>query len=332
MSLLIAGGTVVTGLQPPTVESADLLIGGGRVVAVGDVRQASGASGASGAEQAISETIDASGCLVMPGNVNAHTHLYSALARGMPYGLEPPTNFVEILQRVWWRLDRALDDDSVRASVLVGGMEALSSGTTTLIDHHASPNAIGGSLDLIANAVETAGVRAALCYEVTDRNGREGAQAGIQENVRFLSSLSARQSGLLAGAFGLHASLSLSEETLADCLTAARSLNTGFHVHVAEHEADEYDSLYKYGKRTVDRLALAGILGPKSIVAHAVHVDPVEKNLLHDTGTWVTHQPRSNMNNAVGVAEAEKLLDRGITVGLGNDGFYNNMFIYCFYL
>jgi cytosine/adenosine deaminase-related metal-dependent hydrolase len=130
---------------------------------------------------------------------------------------------------------------------------------------------------------------------------------------------------LLAGTFGLHASLSLSDETLADCVTAAADLNTGFHIHVAEHEADEYDSLYKYGKRTVDRLALSGILGPKSIVAHAVHVDPAEKDLLRDTGSWVTHQPRSNMNNAVGAADIEGMLRLGIPVCLGNDGFSNNM-------
>ncbi|HSG14849.1 MAG TPA: putative aminohydrolase SsnA [Anaerolineae bacterium] len=316
---LITNGRLVTwGKNDEILSDGALLVRDGRIAAIGDALTLT-------ISHPELEQVDARGQLVMPGSICAHTHFYGAFARGMAIPGPPMKDFPDILERLWWRLDRALLEEDVAYSALVCLVDAIKHGTTTLIDHHASPNAIGGSLDLIANAVETAGVRAALCYEVTDRNGREGAQAGIQENVRFLSSLSARQSGLLAGAFGLHASLSLSEETLADCLTAARSLNTGFHVHVAEHEADEYDSLYKYGKRTVDRLALAGILGPKSIVAHAVHVDPVEKNLLHDTGTWVTHQPRSNMNNAVGAADIEGMLRLGIPVCLGNDGFSNNM-------
>jgi putative selenium metabolism protein SsnA len=270
--------------------------------------------------------IDARGQLVMPGNICAHTHFYGAFARGMAIPGPPMKDFPDILERLWWRLDRSLTEEDVTYSALVCLVDAIKHGTTTLIDHHASPNAIEGSLDLIAGAVETAGLRAALCYEVTDRNGPEGAAAGIQENVRFLQSLADNDGDLLAGTFGLHASLSLSEETLARCVEAAAGLKTGFHIHVAEHEADEYDSLARYGKRTVDRLALAGILGPKSIVAHAVHVDPVEKNLLRDTGTWVTHQPRSNMNNAVGAADVEGMLRLGIPVCLGNDGFSNNMY------
>jgi cytosine/adenosine deaminase-related metal-dependent hydrolase len=160
---------------------------------------------------------------------------------------------------------------------------------------------------------------------VTDRNGETGARAGIAENVRYLKSLRDLKRPLLSGTFGLHASLSLSDETLADCVAAAVDLNTGYHIHVAEHEADEYDSLHKYGKRIVERLAVAGILGPKSIVAHGIHVDAAEKNLLRDTSTWVTHQPRSNMNNAVGAADIEGMLRLGIPVCLGNDGFSNNM-------
>jgi putative selenium metabolism protein SsnA len=215
--------------------------------------------------------------------------------------------------------------EDVEYSALVCLVDAIKHGTTTLIDHHASPNAIEGSLDVIAGVVEKAGLRAGLCYEVTDRNGPVGTQAGIDENVRFLKALKANNSGLVSGTFGLHASLSLSDETLANCVDAASELDTGFHIHVAEHEADEYDSLFKYDKRVVNRLALAGILGPKSIVAHAIHIDPAEKNMLNDTGTWVTHQPRSNMNNAVGAADIEGMLRLGIPVCLGNDGFSNNM-------
>ena len=240
-------------------------------------------------------------------------------------------DFPDILQRLWWRLDRALLDVDVEYSALVSLVDAIKQGTTTLIDHHASPNAINNSLDQVADAVQRAGVRAALCYEVTDRNGRDGTQAGIDENIRYLYSLQERDSDLLAGTFGLHASLSVSDGTLADCIAAAKDLNTGFHIHAAEHEVDEYDSLYKYNKRVIHRLADAGILGPKSIVAHCVHIDPAEMELLLQTGTWVTHQPRSNMNNAVGYSRPQRFGretnggDGGNRVGLGTDGIGADM-------
>jgi putative selenium metabolism protein SsnA len=271
------------------------------------------------------ETLDARGQLVMPGNICAHTHFYGAFARGMAIPGPAPRDFPDILERLWWRLDQALLDVDVKYSALVSLVDAIKHGTTTLIDHHASPNAVDSSLDQIADAVEEAGVRAVLCYEVTDRNGPEGAAAGIGENVRFLHSVKERGSGLLAGTFGLHASLSLSDRTLAKCVAAAEGLDTGFHIHVAEHEADEYDAREKYGRRVVDRLAAAGILGPKSIVAHCVHVDGREMELLRETGTWVTHQPRSNMNNAVGAAPVESMMRLGIPVCLGNDGMGNAM-------
>ena len=317
--LLIINSQLVTwGDNNEIINNGALLLRDGRIAAIGD-------SVSLAQEHAGVQILDARGQLLMPGNICAHTHFYGAFARGMAIPGRPMKDFPDILERLWWRLDRALSAEDVEYSALVSLVDAIKHGTTTLIDHHASPNAIAGSLDIIADAVEKAGVRAALCYEVTDRNGPDGAQAGINENVRFLQSLKERDSQLIAGTFGLHASLSLSEETLADCVSAAKELDTGFHIHVAEHESDEYDSLFKYDKRVVNRLALAGILGPKSIVAHAVHVDPAEKNLLRDTGTWVTHQPRSNMNNAVGAADVEGMLRLGIPVCLGNDGFSNNM-------
>jgi putative selenium metabolism protein SsnA len=317
--LLITNGQLVTwGEDNEIIDNGALLLRDGRIAAIGNSQTLP-------VEYPEVEKIDASGQLVMPGNICAHTHFYGAFARGMAIPGPPMKDFPDILERLWWRLDRALTAEDVEYSALVCLVDAIKHGTTTLIDHHASPNAIAGSLDVIAGAVEKAGLRAGLCYEVTDRNGPLGAQAGIEENVRYLKALEASNSGLLSGTFGLHASLSLSDETLAKCVDAANGLDTGFHIHVAEHEADEYDSLFKYDKRVVHRLALAGVLGPKSIVAHAIHVDPAEKNMLNDTGTWVTHQPRSNMNNAVGAADIEGMLRLGIPVCLGNDGFSNNM-------
>ena len=318
--LMITNGRIVTWEQSNRIlESCAMLISDGKIAAIGNQTELIN-------QYPDVETLDAKGQLVMPGNICAHTHFYGAFARGMAIPGPAPKDFPDILERLWWRLDRALFDIDVQYSALVSLVDAIKHGTTTLIDHHASPNAIDGSLDQIADAVEQAGVRTALCYEVSDRTGAADAQAGIGENVRFLKSLEERNKHqLLAGTFGLHASLSLSDETLADCVAAAKSLDTGFHIHVAEHEVDEYDSLYKYGKRVVHRLRDAGMLGPKSIIAHGVHVDVEEMNILKETGAWVTHQPRSNMNNAVGAADIEGLLRLGVPVCLGNDGFSNNM-------
>lgn len=272
------------------------------------------------------ERWDAEGQLVMPAALCGHTHFYGAFARGMALPDEPPANFPQILERLWWRLDKALTLEDVRQSAQVCLIDAIRHGTTTLIDHHASPNAIEGSLDAIAEAVEEAGLRAALCYEVTDRDGPERARAGIEENLRFARSLTPERRRHLAASFGLHASLTLSDETLADCVTAARAHGLGFHVHVAEDAADQEDSLRKSGRRVVHRLGDAGVLGPQTIAVHCVHVDGGEIARLAETGTWVTHQPRSNMNNGVGVAPVEEMLAAGVRVALGNDGFSNNMF------
>jgi len=307
MGLALTGGTVLTSLDPPSVTAGDVLIDGGRVAAVGTAPPGG-------------ERFDVSGCLVLPGNVCAHTHLYSALSRGMPYALEPPANFLQILQRVWWRLDRALDEELVRASALAGGMEALLSGTTTLVDHHASPNAIDGSLDVIADALESLGMRSVLCYEVTDRDGPERSAAGIEENRRFLRAAPGR--ALTRGMVGAHASFTLSDETLAGCVGAARDARTGIHIHVAEDEADERDAGARFGVRTVERLADAGALSEDALFAHCVRVDDREISLVRAAGATVAHNPRSNMNNSVGRAPVAKLP----RVALGTDGIGGDLF------
>ena len=318
-STLITNGRLVTWDDPnEIIDNGALLMENGRIADIGDTAELI-------QKYPTITKLDAGGQLVMPGNICAHTHFYGTFARGMAIPGPTPKDFPDILERLWWRLDRALDEEAVHYSALVCLVDAIKHGTTTLVDHHASPNALTGSLDQIATAVTQAGVRAALCYEVTDRNGPAETQAGIDENVRFLKAVKERDDDLLAASFGLHASLSLSDETLAACVDAAKGLDTGFHIHVAEHEADEYDSLEKYGKRVVSRLADMGMLGNKSILAHCVHVDPAEMALIRATGTWVTHQPRSNMNNAVGAADIEGMLRLGIPLCLGNDGFSNNM-------
>ncbi len=271
------------------------------------------------------DVLDARGGLVMPGLICAHTHFYGAFARGMALPGVAPASFTEILERLWWRLDKLLTLEDIRYSTLVCLADAIRHGTTTLFDHHASPSAVSGSLDTIAAAVEQAGVRACLCYEVSDRDGAAAADAGLLENARFIARLGTRP-GLLAASLGLHASFTLSDRTLERARALAEELEVGFHVHVAEDLADVQDSVRRSGSRVVPRLAKYGILGHRTIAGHCVHVDAEEIGLLAATGTWVVHNPRSNMNNAVGTADVPGMLAAGIPVGMGNDGFSNNMF------
>ncbi len=241
--LALCGGTIVTSLDPPEVTDADLVLAGDRVLAVGAAPR--------GAARR-----DATGTLIVPGAVCAHHHLYSALARGMPFRLAAPADFTEILQRVWWRLDRALDEASIRASALTAGLEALLAGTTTIVDHHASPNAIDGSLDIIADALASLGLRCVLCYEVTDRDGPRRARAGVAENLRFL----AARRPLARGMMGAHASCTMSDETLAACVDGARQAAVGIHIHVAEGTADNRDALARCGRTAATRLHRAGVI------------------------------------------------------------------------
>ena len=315
--MLITNASVVTwGAPNQIINDGALYFVGDRIVEIGSSAELS-------AKYPDAERLDARGQLLMPGNICAHTHFYGAFARGMSLPGDPPKDFPEILERLWWRLDRALTAEDVRYSALGALVNAVRQGTTTLIDHHASPQCVDGSLDVLAGAVRESGVRCVLSYEVTDRNGADEARAGIAENMRFMALCKRQPHPLLAASFGLHAGLTLSNATLAAC--AGANPHGGFHVHVAEHEADEYHSLQQYQRRVVDRLHAFGILGARSIAAHCVHIDMAEALLLRDTQTWVTHQPRSNMNNAVGVADVEGLLRAGVRVALGNDGFSNAM-------
>lgn len=321
--MLVTNANLITWGNPNEILSdAALFIRDGKIAAIGtqaDLRQ----------KYPDEEQIDAGGQYVMPGSICAHTHFYGAYARGMGIPGAAPKDFPEILGKLWWPLDKALTTEDVYYSSLVCLIDAIRHGTTTLVDHHASPNAIEGSLDAVARAVEASGLRAALCYEVTDRDGLKKAQAGIDENMRFIRRIQAGQSagGRLAALFGLHASLTLSDATLAACRSAMDTLAepVGFHIHVAEHAVDEYDSLSKAGTRVADRLQHFGILGPRSVVGHAVHVDAREIGILAETGTWVSHQPRSNMNNGVGLPQVESMLRAGVRVCLGNDGMSNAM-------
>jgi putative selenium metabolism protein SsnA len=315
--MLITNGTLAT------FGEANQLVHDGALLVQGDHIEALGKTSELRASFPNEETLDARGRLVLPGLICAHTHFYGAFARGMALKTEAPSNFPQILEYLWWRLDKTLNADDVRYSALVCLVDAIRNGTTTLLDHHASPHALAGSLDVIAEAVDESGLRACLCYEVSDRDGEEIATQGLEENERFIK---ASHSDRIAATFGLHASLTLSDETLQRAVEMASQLDVGFHIHAAEDKADVDDSLKKYGLRVIERLEKAHILGPKTIAAHCVHIDAFETDILRETETNVAHNPRSNMNNAVGVADVLRMLRRGINVGLGNDGFSNDMF------
>lgn len=322
--ILIGSGTVVTlGADNQVIEQGAVLVHNDRIAAIGadsELRQ----------QHPDADYIDANGGLIMPGFLCAHTHFYGAFARGMAIPGDQPRTFLEILEKLWWRLDKLLTLEDTRASADVFLADAIRHGTTCVVDHQASPNAVDGSLDVIADAVAQAGIRACLAYEVSDRDGQSVIDAGIRENERFIRALrnerrQQAEAGMIAASYGLHASFTLSPVTLERCAAGGAELGVGFHVHVAEDSSDEDDSMARYGVRTVDRLEAARILGPHSIAAHCVHVDGGEIGRLAATRSNSVHNPRSNMNNAVGRAPVEDMLQAGVNVGLGNDGFSMNM-------
>jgi putative selenium metabolism protein SsnA len=315
--MLLTNVTLLNWAPPDLQTDRAVLIRDGRIAAIGPSADLAAAHPAE-------EVRDGRGRLLLPGNICAHTHLYGAFARGMAIPGPAPRDFPEVLRRLWWPLDRALTLEDVRLSALVCMVDAIRHGTTTLIDHHASPNAIDGSLETIGAAAEAAGLRAVLCYEVSDRDGDDKAQAGIAENVRFLRQTADHP--LVRGTFGLHASLTLSDVTLHACREANEPFGGGFHIHVAEHEADQEDSLRRSGVRVVRRLEHAGILNSRTIAAHCVHIDAWEMDALRAREVWVSHQPRSNMNNGVGAMAFDTMRRGGLKVCLGNDGFGNDMF------
>jgi putative selenium metabolism protein SsnA len=289
---------------------------------IGSVCEAESAPAAAAGE----EVVDARGKLLMPALINCHTHLYSTLARGITLPGRAPKNFLEILKKLWWRLDRALNEDDVYQSAMVGLIDAAKCGVGTLVDHHSSPNACPGSLDRIEQAFRDVGLRGVLCYETTDRNGPARAREGLRENVRFLERLRAQpRDALVAGSFGLHASFTLSDRTLRACVEAAQSLRAGFHVHVAEDLCDVVQARQRFRKSPVDRFLDLGVLDDRALAAHCVHVNARDIAQLARHRVNVVHNPQSNCNNAVGTAKLLEMIARGVLVGLGSDGYTPRM-------
>lgn len=315
-SLLITNGVLGDPSGPPRVlRDHALLIEEGRIARI--------APRSSFAHDGI-PICDAGGKLVLPGFINAHTHFYSTFACGLSC-IEESTDFLGVLDHLWWRLDRALTPDDCFYSALPALLAAIRSGTTTLIDHHSSPSAIAGSLDILSRAVRQTGVRACLCYEVSDRDGPEKAEQGVEENRRFLEQCRISPDDHLRAMFGLHASFTLSGKTLEAAGVVSGDAQSGVHIHIAESAADQLITTEKYGKRVVDRLHRFGLLGADTLAAHCVHLSDAERALLASTNTMVVHNPQSNMNNAVGIADIGAFVDGGITVGLGTDAMTADM-------
>ena len=324
MATRFENGIVVTlGQNNRVLWNATVVADGERIAAVGDAAEMR-------RRFPDAEPVDCSGKIILPGFICAHHHFYSTMARGMAIPGEPASNFVEILERLWWKVDRALSAEDITLSAQVPLIECIRNGTTAVIDHHASPSMRDGSLDLIEDAVREAGIRASLCYEVSDRNAPGG---GIAENERFIKKVG-KGDGQITAMMGLHASFTVSDETVEKCVGIAKDAGVGCHIHVAEDLADRTDSLAKYGVPTVERLHKLDVTGEKSIFVHCVHIDEAEMQILADTRTAVVHNPESNMNNAVGVTPLLKLLEKGVLVGLGTDGMNSDMLVQmrCAYL
>ncbi len=316
MELLITPVTVWTGHE--VVERAAIRIRGETIASIDRADDVSPPTDES------TYCIPGEGKLAIPGLINAHTHLYSSLARGMAVTPFHPTSFTQILEQLWWKLDKALDADAIRSSALIGAMEAARCGVTTLIDHHASPNAVAGSLDLLREQVcDRVGLRGVFSYELSDRDGPTRVDEGIEETMRFLDAAPSAGSRW-AAQVGLHASFTLSDGTL-ERIAERLPDDTGVHVHVAEGIEDEELCIRRHGQRVVHRLDRYGLVRPASILVHALHVDEEEKDLIAERGAAVVHNPRSNMNNAVGSFDMSGFLERGIRTGLGTDGLGDNM-------
>ena len=270
-------------------------------------------------------TIDAGGCVVMPGLINAHHHLYSTFARGFTPPGPPARNFEQNLKNLWWKLDAALDADDVYYSALLAVMQAAKDGCTTIIDHHASPSVCDGSLDQVERAFRDVGLSGCLCYEVSDRN-REGE--GIEENERYIRKC--RQSAAagdrqMSALFGLHALMTLGTATLERCAAIAQDLDVGFHVHAAEDEIDLQVTRQETGQSIMERFDQFGIPGPTTLFIHGSYLRPEEMDRLRETDSILVNNPESNMNNGLKVSPILEMLEHGVRVGVGTDGMSSHL-------
>ena len=316
--LLIGNGKVITrDKENPYLEQGAVVTDGENIKEVGNLE-------AMKEKYPEAEFVDAHGGVIMPGLINAHTHIYSGLARGLSIAGNNPTNFLEVLEGTWWAIDRKLDLDGTRACAWATVLDCIRDGVTTIFDHHASFGEIPGSLFAIRDVVKEAGIRSCLCYEVSERDGEEKTAQSIQENADFATWAKEADDSMIKAMFGGHALFTISDQTFEKMVEANDGM-TGFHIHVAEGMNDVYDSLRNYGCRPINRLLYNGILGEKTLLGHCIHVSPAEMDIIKETGTMVVNNPQSNQGNAVGCSPVLQMMDRGIVVGMGTDAYTHDM-------
>lgn len=316
--ILVGNGRVITrDPRKPFLELGAVLIDNNKICEVGRTEELQ-------TNYPNAEYIDANRGVIMPSLINAHNHIYSAFARGLSIRGHNPKNFIDILEGMWWTLDRKLTLKQIKLSAAATYIDCIKNGVTSIFDHHASYGAIESSLFVIAEESKKYGIRSCLCYEVSDRDGQEKCNQAIRENSKFIQYAKEDQTGLLMGMMGLHAAFTLSNQTLERC-AASKPSESGYHIHVAEGITDLHHSLQKYGKRIVDRFMDFDILGSKTIAGHCIYINSHEMELLKATDTIVVHNPESNMGNAVGCPPTLEIMNHGILTGLGTDGYTNDM-------
>ncbi|NHJ14674.1 MAG: amidohydrolase [Candidatus Thorarchaeota archaeon] len=307
---LIEGGLVVTGDEKGTIiENGFIQIRGSRITYVGKSRP----------KEKADSVVDAKGSVVIPGLITAHTHLYGILLRGANLNIKPPTDFAQILQRVWWPVDEALTLEDAYASALSASSDMMLNGSTFFADTYSGPHSIESSLDSIAKATNEVGIRAMLAFEMTERHTKKEGQRGLKENIRFVEK--SRKMDLVSVMMSIHASFTVTDDLIESSVQEASRLEIPLTVHTSEGLVDLYHNLENYGERTVERLHRLGVLKPRTVLAHCVHLNDHELDLIAKNDASVAHNPMSNMLNAVGTAPVPEMLKRGITVGIGNDGW-----------
>ena len=318
---LFGNGTVITFDEDSKVIcNGGVVIEGNEILAIGDTNELR-------LNYAKADYKDVQGKIIMPGMINTHMHLYSTFARGMDIKTnQSPQNFTEILEKLWWRLDKKLNEKDIYYSAIYPLLDCIKKGVTTIFDHHASSNYIEGSLDILSEAVKQSGIRASLAYEVTDRDGHDKGLTGLKENERFIKKIQKEKNNNLSGMIGLHASFTLNNDTLSRAADLADDLKVPFHIHVAEGKADVYESKMRGYHSIAERLERFRILRPGTLAIHGVHLQEEELDLILKNETYLIHNPESNMGNAVGFAPVKSALDKGIIVGLGTDGYTCDMF------
>ncbi len=308
--LLIKNGLIVTmNSNNEIIKSGNMLVEGGKILEIG--KNISGP---------FDKEIDCTDTIIFPGFICAHTHLYSALLRGAPLKIDAPTDFTQNLQRIWWPMDEALTLNDAFASALYSVYEMALNGITTFLDTYSGPNSIEGSLNRISEATQKVGTRGVISFEATERRSFEEGVRGLEENLRFINQNNPEKT-LVHGIFCLHASFTVSNELIHRTNEYAEKTKAFKTIHTSEGLGDLNHNLEKYGKRTVERLYDEGFLGPQTSLGHAVHINSHEIDLIAQTGTNIAHNPKSNELNAVGISQIPEMLKKGVSIGIGNDGF-----------